>query len=75
MTKKENTKLIKLVFEVYRKGVEGEECNLDDSLKEILAAINYTRCCEELKCDICKEIKPNIEVFETCKCGKGDTWE
>jgi len=46
MTKKENTKLINLLFDVYRKGAEGVECSLDDSLKEILKAINYTRCCK-----------------------------
>jgi len=45
MTKKENTKLINLLFEVYRKGVEGIECNLDNSLKELLEAINFIRCC------------------------------
>jgi hypothetical protein len=49
MNKKENTKLINLLFEVYKKGVKGEECNLDDSLKEMLAAINYTHCCTKLK--------------------------
>ena len=63
MTKKKNTKLINLLFEVYRKGVEGEECNLDDSLKEMLAAINYTHCCEEV-CEICKKPKePEAEKY------------
>ena len=46
MTKKENTKLINLLFEVYRKGAEGIECNLDDSLKELLEAINVIQCCK-----------------------------
>ena len=58
MTKKENTKLINILFDVYRKGVEGVECNLDDSLNKLLVAINYTRCCTELpnECGLLKNI-------------------
>ena len=33
---------------------------IQDNLKKLLEAINYTRCCEEL-CDVCN----NNQVFET----------
>ena len=70
MTKKEKTKLINLLFEVYRKGVEGEECNLDDSLKKLLEAINYTRCCTEFADGKCRPMVNADWTYLRCECGK-----
>lgn len=48
MTKKEESKLVNMLFEIYTKGVKGEECDLTTSLNKLLKAINYSQCCTQL---------------------------
>ena len=70
----ENTKIIKRLIQHY---IEGSELTQDEhfevrSLEKQLAAINYTRCCTELKskeCPMCNEEK-DCEGHNVCEdCG------
>ena len=42
MKNKKNKKIVKLLFEVYEKGVKNEECDLTTYLEKIKEVINYT---------------------------------
>ena len=52
---KQDKKIEKLLFEVYEKGVENNECDLTNYCKKIKEAINFTDSCDELRknCDWC----------------------
>lgn len=49
MTKKELKTVEGILFKVYEKGLQQEDCNLTKFANKLNEAINYTRCCTELR--------------------------
>jgi hypothetical protein len=67
-----NTKIIKRLIDYYLEGSEltQEEHNTVRSLKEEMQAINYTRCCKQLKD---KEVMSFAEWFDVYGYYHADT--
>jgi len=64
MKNKKNKKIIKLLFEIYEKGVENKECDLTTYLEKLKEAINYTHSSTQLNIGFVKGQEVLYNLFD-----------